>query len=35
VPLYVMFPKNGGSGEKLPQILSTSIMQQSLQRADK
>jgi thiol:disulfide interchange protein len=35
VPLYVMFPKNGGNGEKLPQILSTSIMQQSLQRADK
>jgi thiol:disulfide interchange protein len=35
VPLYVMFPKNGGSGEKLPQILSSSIMQQSLQRADK
>jgi thiol:disulfide interchange protein len=35
VPLYVMFPKNGSNGEKLPQILSTTIMQQSLQRADK
>jgi thiol:disulfide interchange protein len=34
VPLYVMFPKNGGAGKKLPQILSASIMRTSLEQAD-
>jgi thiol:disulfide interchange protein len=34
VPLYVMFPKNAGDGEKLPQILTPGIMADSFKRAD-
>jgi thiol:disulfide interchange protein len=34
VPLYVMFPKNGGEGEKLPQILTPRVMADGFKRAN-
>ncbi len=33
VPLYVVYPANGGPGKKLPQILSLSLMRESLEAA--
>jgi thiol:disulfide interchange protein len=33
VPLYVMYPADGGAGEKLPQLLTDNIMSKALERA--
>ena len=33
VPLYVVFPANGGPGKKLPQILSAELMREALMEA--
>jgi thiol:disulfide interchange protein len=33
VPLYVMYPADGGAGEKLPQVLTQNIMREALARA--
>ena len=35
VPLYVVFPADGGPGEKLPQLLSHDILKQALESAAK
>lgn len=33
VPLYVVFPKNGGAGEVLPTVLTTGLVEDALARA--
>jgi thiol:disulfide interchange protein DsbD len=33
VPLYVVFPKNGGAGQKLPTVLTFSLVEQALSKA--
>jgi thiol:disulfide interchange protein DsbD len=33
VPLYVVFPADGGPGRRLPQVLSLATMQQALEAA--
>ena len=33
VPLYVVFPRNGGEGEVLPTVLTVGIVEDALQRA--
>ena len=33
VPLYVVFPKNGGAGQKLPTVLTFSLVAQALDKA--
>ena len=33
VPLYVVFPKNGGAGQKLPTVLTFSLVEQALNKA--
>ncbi|MGC1550239.1 MAG: protein-disulfide reductase DsbD [Rhodanobacter sp.] len=33
VPLYVVFPKNGGAGAQLPTVLTTSLVEQALTEA--
>ena len=35
VPLYVVYPANGGPGVKLPQLLSLELMRESLEAAAK
>jgi thiol:disulfide interchange protein DsbD len=35
VPLYVVFPKDGGAGRKLPTVLTFSLMEQALAQAAK
>ena len=35
VPLYVVFPKNGGPGHKLPTVLTASLVEQALVEAGK
>ncbi len=35
VPLYVVFPKNGGEGHKLPTVLTTSLVDEALTEAAK
>jgi len=35
VPLYVVFPKNGGEGRKLPTVLTSSLVEQALTEAAK
>ena len=33
VPLYVVFPADGGPGTKLPQVLTADLMRESLEAA--
>ncbi len=33
VPLYVVFPKDGGDGKKLPTVLTSSLVESALTRA--
>ncbi|WP_049623111.1 protein-disulfide reductase DsbD family protein [Frateuria defendens] len=33
VPLYVVFPKNGGEGQQLPTVLTSSLVEEALTRA--
>ena len=35
VPLYVVFPKNGGPGQQLPTVLTSSLVEQALTEAAK
>jgi thiol:disulfide interchange protein len=35
VPLYVVFPKNGGPGQQLPTVLTPSLVAQALTEAAK
>ena len=35
VPLYVVFPKNGGDGRKLPTVLTSSLVEEALTEAAK
>jgi len=35
VPLYVVYPANGGPGKKLPQLLTLDLMRESLEAAAK
>jgi len=35
VPLYVVFPKHGGDGRKLPTVLTSSLVEQALTEAAK
>jgi thiol:disulfide interchange protein len=35
VPLYVVFPRNGGPGKQLPTVLTTSLVEEALTEAAK
>jgi thiol:disulfide interchange protein DsbD len=35
VPLYVVFPKDGGAGRKLPTVLTYALVEQALTEAAK